>query len=130
MTVSSYLGWPPFIHEKAPRRGWPRCGAADVPPSHITEDTHLVTCPDCETAAEIETIPDDATAGDPRVIELLREAKLGTSRKIDGVIVDPITAAAILTVYDAIKPATRTKLAALPIHQMAQVAWQVLRPKG
>ncbi|MDG4829982.1 hypothetical protein O7627_11800 [Solwaraspora sp. WMMD1047] len=129
MTAPQYSGWPPFTHEKAPRRGWPRCGAADVPSSRITEDTHLVTCPDCETAAEIEMIPDDATAGDPRVIELLREARRGMSRKIDGVILDPITAA-ILTVYDAIKPATQAKIAALPIHTMAQVAWKVLRPKG
>lgn len=97
------------------------CGAADVPLSRVTEDPHLVTCPDCESLAEIEALPDDATAGDSRVIELLREAKGGNFRKIDGVVVDATTAAAI-------KPATQAKLAALPIHLMAKAAWRVLRP--
>ncbi|MDG4790197.1 hypothetical protein O7626_30470 [Micromonospora sp. WMMD1102] len=96
--------------------------------TRITEDPHLVDCPDCEGLAEIDALPDDAAAGDPRVIELLREAKRGNFRKIDGVVVDATTAAAILTVYDAIKPATRAKLAALPIHLMAQAAWRALRP--
>ncbi|SCL26411.1 hypothetical protein GA0070616_3302 [Micromonospora nigra] len=121
-------GWPAFTHAKARRRIGPVCGAEGVPLSRVTEDPHLVTCPDCESLAEIEALPDDATAGDPRVIELLREARSGNSRKIDGVVVDATTAAAILTVYDAIKPATRAKLAALPIHLMAQTAWRVLRP--
>ncbi|MFI6242801.1 hypothetical protein ACIBEF_23285 [Micromonospora sp. NPDC050795] len=121
-------GWPALTHAKARRQMRPVCGTDDVPLSRITEDPHLVTCPDCEGLADIDTLPDDATAGDPRVIELLREAKGGACRKIDGVLVDATTAAAILTVYDAIKPATRAKLAALRIDRMAQVAWKVLRP--
>ncbi|MGW5557081.1 hypothetical protein ACWER9_07650 [Micromonospora sp. NPDC003944] len=121
-------GWPALTHAKARRQMGPVCGTDDVPLSRITEDPHLVTCPDCEGLADIDALPDDATAGDPRVIELLREAKGGACRKIDGVLVDATTAAAILTVYDAIKPATRAKLAALRIDRMAQVAWKVLRP--
>ncbi|MFI6161632.1 hypothetical protein ACIA59_17000 [Micromonospora haikouensis] len=121
-------GWPAFTHGKGRRRTGPVCGAVDVPLSRVTEDPHLVTCPDCESLAEIEALPDDATAGDPRVIELLREAKRGNFRKIDGIVVDATTAAAILTVYDAIKPANQAKLAALRIDRMAQVAWKVLRP--
>jgi hypothetical protein len=62
------------------------------------------------------------------VIEVLREAKRGAFHKIDGVVVDATTAAAILTVYDAIKPARRAKLAALPVRRMMQVAWRLLRP--
>ncbi|MEU7961403.1 hypothetical protein [Micromonospora humida] len=121
-------GWPVLTHAKARRRIGPVCGAERVPVGRITEDPHLVTCPDCEGLADIDALPDDATAGDPRVIELLREAKGGACRKIDGVLVDATTAAAILTVYDALKPATRAKLAALRIDRMAQVAWKVLRP--
>ncbi|WFE38040.1 hypothetical protein [Micromonospora sp. WMMD998] len=126
--ITGRHGWPALTHAKARRRMGPVCGAADVPWSHVTEDPHLVTCPDCDGLAEIDALPDDATAGDPRVIELLREAKRGACRKIDGVLVDATTAAAILTVYDALKPATRAKLAALRIDRMAQVAWKVLRP--
>lgn len=130
MTATSRHERPAFTHAKAHRRLGPVCGADDGPLTRITEDPHLVNCPDCEGLAEIDALPDDATAGDPHVIELLREAKRGAFRKIDGVVVDATTAAAILTVYDALKkPATRAKLAALPLHRMADVAWRLLRPK-
>ncbi|WP_433530264.1 hypothetical protein ACQPYA_29500 [Micromonospora sp. CA-263727] len=129
MTDTARQGWPILTHGKARRRIGPICGAADVPSGRVTEDPHLVTCPDCEGLAEIDALPDDATAGDPRVIELLREAKRGNCRKIDGVVVDATTAGAILTVYDALTPATRAKLAALRIDRMAHVAWKVLRPR-
>lgn len=117
-----------YTHAKAVHHTGPACGADDGPLTRVTEDPHLVTCPDCPDLAWIEALPDDATAGDPRVIELLREAKRGAFRKIDGVVVDATTAAAILTVYDALKPATRAKLAALRVDRMAQVAWRLLRP--
>lgn len=117
-----------YMHAKAVHRPGPVCGADDGPLTRVTRDRHLVTCPDCPDLAEIEALPDDATAGDPRVIELLREAAHGRWRKIDGVVVDMTTAAAILTVYDAVKPATKSKLAALPIDRMAAVVWRILRP--
>jgi hypothetical protein len=104
------------------------CGADDGPLTRVTEDPHLVSCIDCPDLAEIEALPNDATAGDPHVIELLREAAQGAFRKIDGVVVDGTTAAAILTVYDACKPDTRAKLAALPLDRMAVAAWRILRP--
>ncbi|WFE27637.1 hypothetical protein O7623_00030 [Solwaraspora sp. WMMD791] len=118
-----------YTHAKSIRHPRPVCGLDNGPLTRVTEDHHLVTCPDCQELADIDALPDDATAGDPRVIEVLREAMRGATRKIDGVVVDPTTAAAILTVYDAAKPATRAKLAALPLHRMAQVAWRVLRPR-
>ncbi|GIJ49768.1 hypothetical protein Val02_66540 [Virgisporangium aliadipatigenens] len=65
---------------------------------------------------------------DPRVIEVLREAKRGAVCKVDGVVVDATTADAILTVYGACTPATRAKLAALRLDRMATVAWRILRP--
>jgi len=119
---------PVYTHAKAVHHAGPVCGADDGPITRVTDDPHLITCPDCPDLAWIEALPDDATAGDPRVIELLREAKRGAFRKIDGVVVDATTAAAILTVYDALKPATRARLAALRIDRMAQVAWRLLRP--
>jgi hypothetical protein len=117
-----------YTHAKAFHHAGPVCGADDGPVTRVTQDPHCVTCPDCPDLVWIEALPDDATAGDPRVIELLREAKRGAFRKIDGVVVDATTAAAILTVYDALKPATRAKLAALRIDRMAAVAWRLLRP--
>lgn len=119
---------PACTHAKAIHHDGAVCGADDGPATRVTEDIHLVSCPDCPDLAWIEASPDDATAGDPRVIELLREAGRGEFRKIDGVVVDGTTAAAILTVYDALKPATRAKLAALCIDPMAEVAWRLLRP--
>jgi hypothetical protein len=118
---------PAYTHAKAVHHVGTVCGADDGPLTRVTEDPHLVTCPDCPDTAWIEALPDDATAGDPRVIELLREVKRGAFRKIDGVVVDATTAAAILTVYDALKPVNRAKLAALRIDRMAAVAWRLLR---
>jgi len=115
-------------HAKAVHHPGPVCGADDGPLTRLTDDPHLVSCIDCPDLAEIEAEPDDASAGDPGVIELLREAKRGAWRKIDGVVVDATTAAAILTVYDACKPAMRAKLAAMRIDRMATVAWRILRP--
>jgi hypothetical protein len=87
-----------------------------------------VTCPDCPDAVEIEAIPDDAVAGDPHVIDMLREARAGNARKIGGVFVDATTANAILTVYDAAAPRSQGKIASLPIALMASFAWRVLNP--
>ncbi|MET7821266.1 hypothetical protein [Micromonospora zamorensis] len=117
------------IHAKATQHSGPVCGADDGPTPRLTDDPFEVTCPDCPDLVWIEELPNDATAGDPRIIEVLREAARGQMRKIDGAIVDGTTATAILTVYDALKPPTRAKLAALRIDRMAQVAWQVLRPR-
>ena len=47
-------------------------------------------------------------------------------RKIDGVIVDVLTANAILTVYDAINETNKAKFIKLPIDKMASVAWSIL----
>jgi len=120
---------PAYTHAKAVHHPGPVCGAEDGPITRVTEDPHLVTCPECPDQAWIEALPDDAAAGDPRVIELLRQAKGGAFRKIDGVVVDATTAAAILTVYNALRPDTRARLAALRIDRMAQVAWRLLRPR-
>ncbi|GLY98830.1 hypothetical protein [Actinoplanes sp. NBRC 103695] len=117
-----------YWHAKAVHYAGPVCGADDGPITRVTEDRHLVTCPDCPDLVWIEALPDDASAGDPRVIEVLREAQRGAFRKIDGVVVDATTAAAILTVYDALRPTSRAKLAALPVDRMAHVAWRLLRP--
>lgn len=127
--TSAHRQMPGCTHAKAVHRSGPVCGADDGPNTRVTEGPHLVTCPDCPDLAWIETLPDDATAGDPRVIELLREVARGAFRKIDGVAVDATTATAILTVYDALIPAGRAKLAAMRIDRMAQVAWRLLRPR-
>jgi hypothetical protein len=117
-----------YTHAKAVHHAGPVCGADDGPITSVTEDRHLVTCPDCPDLVWIEALPDDASAGDPRMIEVLREAKRGAFRKIDGVVVDATTAAAILTVYGTLRPTGRAKLAALPVRRMALVAWRLLRP--
>jgi hypothetical protein len=107
------------------------CGAgcgADGAQARVTDEEHLVTCPDCPDAAELEAIPDDATTtGGSDIIEMLRDAKAGHTRKIDGVIVDATTAHAILTVYDAATAKTKAKIAGLPLTVMVSLAWNILR---
>jgi hypothetical protein len=117
-----------FTHAKSVHHAGPMCGANDGPLTRITEDPYLVSCFDCPELVEIDAISDDATAGDPHVIEVLRAAARGEFRKVDGVVVDGTTAAAILTVYAACRPTTRAKLAALRLDRMAAVAWKILRP--
>jgi hypothetical protein len=115
-----------WTHGRSARHERAVCGADDGPRTRITDEPHLVTCPDCPDAAENETIPDDAATGDPHVIDMLREARAGNARKIGGVIVDATTANAILTVHDACTPKTRAKIASLPITIMASFAWRAL----
>jgi hypothetical protein len=61
------------------------------------------------------------------VIEQLKEiVKEHQYRKIDGVIVDVMTASAILKVYENINETNREKYLKLPITRMADIAWQLL----
>jgi hypothetical protein len=121
-----------WTHGRSARHDGAVCGADDGPSPRITDEPHLVTCPECPDAAANETIPDDAATGDPHIITTLREAKAGHTRKIDGVVVDATTAHAILTVYDASTPKTRAKIAGLPLTVMVSLAWSLLRadPEG
>lgn len=118
----------PCTHGRATRTVGTVCGAHDGPVTRITDEPHRVTCPECVDHADIEALPDDAVSGDPHLIEALREAARGHFRKIDGVVVDMTTAAAILTVYDAANPATRVKLAAMRLDRLVEVCWRILRP--
>ncbi len=47
--------------------------------------------------------------------------------RIGGVLVDDATANAICAVYDALDDVNKAKLAALPIRQMAAVAWKLVK---
>lgn len=115
-----------FTHGRSLRHSGAVCGDLSAQ-ARITDEAHLVTCPDCPDAAETEASPDDATTGNPHLIEMLRDARDGHTRKIDGVIVDATTAHAILTVYDAATPKTQAKIAGLPLTVMVSLAWSVLR---
>ncbi len=117
-----------FTHGRSTRHRGAVCGVDDGPEARVTDEAHLVTCPDCPDAADLEAVPDDASTGDSHVIVMLREAKAGHTRKIGGVIVDATTANAILTVYDAATPKTQVKIASLPIAIMASFAWRALNP--
>jgi hypothetical protein len=70
----------------------------------------------------------EATETQPDKIAILREVvEKFSARKIDGVVVDPQTANAIVTVYDAMKePATRDRFVAMPVVMMGQFAWKLV----
>jgi hypothetical protein len=110
-----------WTHGRSMRLAGAACGATSAQ-ARITDEAHLVTCPDCPDAAEAETIPDDATTGDPHLIETLRDARDGHTRKIDGVVVDATTAHAVLTVYDAATPKTKAKVAGLSLTVVTSLA--------
>lgn len=50
-----------------------------------------------------------------------------TARMIDGVLVDLMTANAIITVYDAVGPDNKIKMLSLPIAKMGEIAWKLVR---
>jgi hypothetical protein len=120
---------PRWTHGRSRLHSGPACGTNEAGVL-VTDDPAKVNCPDCPDAADNGAIPDDAADGDPRVIDLLREAKQGHTRKIGGIIVDATTAGAILAVYDAASPKTRKKIATLPITLMASLAWNVVQSES
>lgn len=113
------------VHAKATRRTGAVCGADDGVLTRLTDDPHHVTCLDCPDRAEIDAMPDDATTGTPAIIATLREARAGSWRKVDGVVLDMSTANVILTVYDATNDEGKAKLVAMPIALMAAVCWRL-----
>ncbi|GIF16866.1 hypothetical protein [Actinoplanes teichomyceticus] len=119
-----------FTHGRSARHTGAVCGSDDGPDTRITDEPSLVTCPDCPDAAEIELVPDNAVTEDPHIMQTLREARDGHTRKIDGVIVDATTADAILTVYEAATPRTQTKIASLPLTLMTRLAWAILHDEA
>ncbi|MEV6299873.1 hypothetical protein AB0M02_10765 [Actinoplanes sp. NPDC051861] len=120
---------PAFTHGRSAWHAGAVCGS-NVPDARITDEPSLVSCPDCPDAAEIELVPDDAVTGDPHIMQTLRETRDGHSRKIDVVVVDATTAAAILTVYEAATPRAQAKIAGLPLTLMASLAWGILRDEA
>ena len=46
--------------------------------------------------------------------------------KIDGTLVDLFTASGVVQVYDRLSPANQEKFAAMPVRQMAAVAWKMI----
>jgi hypothetical protein len=50
------------------------------------------------------------------------------TEKMDGMLVDPTTANAILTVHDALSPENQEKFKSMPVDRMADVAWKLVKP--
>jgi hypothetical protein len=118
----------PFTHPNATGRPRPVCGT-DEPSPAPSDAPHTGDRPDGEIRPEVEAASDDAVSGDPHVIEVLHRVAHGHMGKIDGMLVDATTATAILTVYHALNPVNRAKLAGIRIDRMADVAWKLLRPR-
>ncbi|WP_370944058.1 hypothetical protein AB5J62_33795 [Amycolatopsis sp. cg5] len=128
-----------FEHPTSP--GKVACASRNAEPL-LTDNPRAVTCWPCRDTedwrsyadmAEFADMLPEATDTEPDKIVILREVRdKFSARKIEGVPVDPQTANAILTVYDAEKvkahPNFRERFAALPILRMAEVAWKLVKP--
>ncbi|WP_158884100.1 hypothetical protein [Amycolatopsis anabasis] len=107
----------------------------------MTENPRAVNCCGCRETedwrsyadmAEFADLLPEATDTEPDKIVILREVRdKFVMRKIEGVVMEPQTANAILTVYDSDaaknKEGFREKFAALPILRMAEVAWKLVK---
>lgn len=60
-----------------------------------------------------------------RIDKVRAVADAGQAKRIDGVLVDVTTARAITAVYDALSPANRATMAAMPVTGMAYVTWKL-----
>ncbi|GAA1962176.1 hypothetical protein [Amycolatopsis minnesotensis] len=124
------------VHFESPQS--PGCAAcpsrADEPV--VTANPQAVNCWACRETEDwrsgmdavlLEDELPEATETEPDRIVILREMRdKFVMRKIDGVVIDPQTANAIVTVHDALKPELRVKLVAMPILTMVQVAWKLV----
>jgi len=128
------------IHFDSPVNPGNTACASRTAESVLTGDPRAVTCWPCRDTedwlsyADMADLADslpEATESEPDKITILREVTEKFSmRKIEGVVVDPQTANAILTVYDSdaarAKPEFREKFATLPILRMANAAWRIV----
>ncbi|GAA0607548.1 hypothetical protein GCM10010174_25870 [Kutzneria viridogrisea] len=115
----------------------PACEAGARPATRaVTGNPAEVTCPACQITEDYSALADylacaaevpEATDTEPDRITALRRHLTGSAQKIDGVLVDNLTAQAIITVHDALTPATRAKLAHHPYPVLARIAWACLR---
>ena len=64
---------------------------------------------------------------EPTKIARLRKVLVEGYSKVDGRMVDRVTANAIITVYDALSPENKMRYASLPITKMVNIAWKLVR---
>lgn len=70
----------------------------------------------------------EAVEGEPANIAALRGiVRKHEAAKVGGQTVDAFTASAMIQVYDALNPANRAKFAKMPIRQMADVTWKLVK---
>ncbi len=131
-----------IVHFGSPvNPGRTACASRSATPE-LTDDPRAVTCEACQSTEDWQSYADMAEFADslPEAepgadrIEILREVRdKFAARKVDGVPVDPQTAKAILAVYDSdaakARPKFRAKFAALPVLEMAAVAWRLVSPR-
>lgn len=72
----------------------------------------------------VETVPGNPTDRIAAIRRVVTEKKYA---KIDGSMVDAVTANAICTVYDALNPEHQAKFAGYPAPTMATIAWKLIK---
>ena len=65
--------------------------------------------------------------GSEKIMKLRKILADGQYAKIEGQVVDGVTARAILLVYDGLNEKNRTSYSAMPIIKMANIAWKLVR---
>lgn len=100
------------------------CKQCSTPDRELTPDG---ICGDCYDQNEvIAAVPDHS--GEPDVISQFRKIVATKSMgKINGQIVDLLTASAVVAVYDAMSAPHQARFARLPVRSMAHIAVQFVR---
>ncbi|QWF78749.1 hypothetical protein [Amycolatopsis sp. CA-230715] len=126
------------VHFESPQSPGSAACASRAADPEVTANPRAVNCWPCRETEDWRSWMDEAlfadelreaTETEPDKIVILREVRdKFVGRKIEGVVLDPQTANAIITVYEMLKPELRAKFVARPILVMARVAWKLVRP--
>lgn len=80
-------------------------------------------CDDCGVESYV---PAEATAR-TRIAAVRAIVREHSARRIDGYLVDAVTAALLIAVYDALSPAHRERFGTVPLERLVDLGWRCAR---
>ena len=83
-----------------------------------------------EGTEDIESIEDEKSDDDNRIKMMRDIVDSHQAKKIDGTMVDAMSANAIVTVYDQLSDENKKNFAKMPVAKMGDMAWKIITKKG
>lgn len=96
------------------------CGI-DIEPPYELRDRKPVCDPCADLIDTVEALPVHTGSRIRALRTILRDHQAG---KIDGFLVDVVTASMLVTIYDALKPENRMKFGQIPLPRLVDFGWK------